>query len=545
MIKKISRRAFLALSATTAATFTLNWPKINAANAAMGPKKDYPVVVIGAGLGGLCVAAYLAREGIPVTVVEQHSIPGGYATSFDRAGGKFNFEVSLHGTAIKSNTTEQILRDLDVFDKMDFVLLPEAYRLKTPDHEIIVSQKDPEAYIRTLSGLFPTEAEGIRGFVQMMLDLDSEVQDYDRQGKFFKKVFKIIFPLQYPRMWRVRNQTLADLLDEHVKTPALKGLLAGLWGYYGLPPSKLSGFYYANATGSYLKNGSYTIKTRSQELSDTLADTIEIAGGEIVYDTAAEKILAENNQVTGVVLSDGRTLPAQAVVSNASALTTFNQMLPPNSLPADYMKKLDSYQPSISTFIVWLGLNRPIAGKISGFSTHVGSGRGPETDYRLCMEGEIDEMPFSVCIYDNLFEGYSSPGTSSLMVMALCGYQPWKRFEADYRQGRKSAYNREKERWTDILIQRAGQAVIPDLASMIEVKEAATPLTNRRYTGNPQGAIYGFEQSLGNAYMNRIDNRTPVKGLYLASAWGNPGGGFTGALRGGAQAFEKIMIDWA
>ncbi len=426
--KSVSRRSFLTVSAMTAATLALDWAKISAYAAEMGPKSDYPTVVIGAGLGGLVCGAYLAKQGIPVTVVEQHSIPGGYATSFDRAGGKFNFEVSLHGTAIKNNTSERILRDLDVFNKIDLVLLPEAYRLKTPDHEIIVPQKDPGAYIRTLSDLFPAEAEGIRSFVQMMLDLDSEVQEFDRKGKFSKKMFKIIFPIQYPQMWRVRNQTLAELLDEHVKTPALKGILAGLWGYYGLPPSKLSGFYYANATGSYLKHGSYTIKTRSQELSDTLAGTIDSAGGEIVYDTVAEKILAENNQVTGVVLSDGRTLPAQAVVSNASALTTFNQMLPPNSLPADYMKKLNSYQPSISTFIVWLGLNRPIAGKIPGFSTHVGSGKGPEIDYQACMNGQIDNMPFSVCIYDNLFEGYSAPGTSSLMVMALCGYQPWKQF---------------------------------------------------------------------------------------------------------------------
>ena len=175
MFKKLSRRSFLSLSAVTAATFALDWPKVSAATAAMGPKKDYPAVVIGAGLGGLCVAAYLAREGFPVTVVEQHSIPGGYATSFDRAGGRFTFEVSLHGTAIKNNTTQHILKDLDVFDKLDFVLLPEAYRLKTPDHEIVVPQKDPEAYIHALSNLFPAEADGIRGFVQTMLDLDAEV----------------------------------------------------------------------------------------------------------------------------------------------------------------------------------------------------------------------------------------------------------------------------------------------------------------------------------------------------------------------------------
>jgi len=89
------------------------------------------------------------------------------------------------------------------------------------------------------------------------------------------------------------------------------------------------------------------------------------------------------------------------------------------------------------------------------------------------------------------------------------------------------------------------KAVIPGLASMIEVKEAATPLTNWRFTGNPYGAIYGFEQSMDNTYMNRIGNRTPINGLYLASAWGNPGGGFTGTLQAGAQSFEAIMTDLA
>lgn len=75
---------------------------------------------------------------------------------------------------------------------------------------------------------------------------------------------------------------------------------------------------------------------------------------------------------------------------------------------------------------------------------------------------------------------------------------------------------------------------------MIEVREAATPLTNWRYTGNTHGAIYGFEQSMENAFMNRIDNRTPIPGLYLAGAWGNPGGGFAGALRSGQMTFEQL-----
>ena len=58
------------------------------------------------------------------------------------------------------------------------------------------------------------------------------------------------------------------------------------------------------------------------------------------------------------------------------------------------------------------------------------------------------------------------------------------------------------------------------------------------------GAIYGFAQNMNNAYMNRIKNSTPINGLYLASAWGFPGGGFQGVIRGGGLCFQKMMEDW-
>lgn len=92
-------------------------------------------------------------------------------------------------------------------------------------------------------------------------------------------------------------------------------------------------------------------------------------------------------------------------------------------------------------------------------------------------------------LYDNIYEGYSQPGTASLMLLCLSGYEPWRRFEADYREGKKADYEKEKARWADILIRRAEREVIPGLSSMIEVKEAATPLTNWKFTRNPAGAI--------------------------------------------------------
>jgi phytoene dehydrogenase-like protein len=160
------------------------------------------------------------------------------------------------------------------------------------------------------------------------------------------------------------------------------------------------------------------------------------------------------------------------------------------------------------------------------------------------LKGEVDKGFYAVSVYDNVYEGYSRPGTSTVVLLFLTGYDPWRGFEADYRAGHKQAYRKEKERWAGILIRRAEEEVIPGLSSMIEVKEAATPLTNWRYTRNTEGAIYGFEQSMNNSFMNRIDNRTPIKGLYLASAWGNPGGGYGGVLGAGQQTFHKMMEDW-
>lgn len=525
----------------TAATVALDWGNIAAYAAKMGSPKDYPTVVIGAGLGGLVCGAYLARQGIPVTVVEQHSIPGGYATSFDRAGGKFNFEVSLHGTSIHNNGPARILSEIGVLDKIKLEELPEIYRLKTPKLDISVPQKDPEAYIALLTTHFPAEAKGIRGFVEEMIAIADEVDSLSRKkGKFFK----LIFPIQYPKMWAVRNKTLAKLLNDHIKDPDLQHVLGALWGYFGLPPSQLSAFYYANATGGYLKNGSYYIKERSQNLSDAIAQTIEDHGGKVLYDTQVQKVMVQGGTVQGVALSGGETLPARAVVSNASVPATFNEMVPKEAFLVDYRKKLAQYKPSISSFIVWLGLNQDLKGIIKAFSTHVSSGRGPEADYQSGLQGDIENQSFSVCIYDNIFEGYSSPGTSTLQLLVLCGYEPWRKFESDYIAGKKADYYKEKSRWTNILIQRAENKVIPGLSSMVEVKEAASPLTNWSYTGNPEGAIYGFEQSMDNAYMKRIKNRTPVKGLYLASAWGNPGGGYGGVFRGGQSAFVAMMKDW-
>ena len=507
----------------------------------MSTDQNHSTVVIGAGLGGLCCGALLARHGVPVTIVEQHSKPGGYAGVFARADGRFVFDISLHGTALNDNAGARLLDELGVFDKIELVQLPEVYRLKTPDLEISVPQRDPEAYIALLVEHFPDEKDGIRGFVRYMVDLTEEGMRFELMEDFDLRMF----PVKFPMMWEIRNKTLADLLDEYVVDPSLKEALAGLWPYIGLPPSRLSAFLYASIAGQYLRNGSFYIKPRSQALSNALAQVVVEAGGQIMLQSVAEEILVANGAVTGVRLSDGTVLPATAVVANASAITTFTKLLPEGALPAEYRERISIYRPSVSTFIVWLGLNTELRGKTDAYSTHVATGAGPEAEYEASLRGDPHQVGFSVTVYDNAFEGYSRPGTSTVMLFCHSGWEPWEEFKADYVRGDKVAYEEQKERWSESLIRRAEELVIPGLSSMIEVKVTASPLTNWAYTGNTQGAIYGFEPSMDNAYMTRIQNETPVEGLYLASAWGSPGGGFVGALNGGAATFKALTRSWA
>ena len=543
-----SRREFIQLAAAATAAISVDWACVKSLAAAIEPKKDFPVVVIGGGLGGLSAAAHLAHIGFPVTLIEQHDRPGGYATSFDRKSGKYTFDVSLHATAAAKGGLKESLEGAGVLEKVETVELPELCRIITPEHDLIWPQRNPAAIIKQLTQKFSGEAKGIQGFFDEILGvIDEAIKPFDRDSWWDL----IRFPLTHKKMWAIRNQTLAQVLDQYTRDPKLRSILSTFWPYYGLPPSKLSGFYYAVATAAYIRFGGHYIKRRSQDLSDALMQAIEYSGGQVLLDTEVIDITLKEGAVTGVVLDNGKKLNAKAVISNASVPTTMD-LLSRDTSPADlprkaaqYTKELKTFRPSLSTFLVWLGLNREIGETVKGYEIFLSQHYDPEKSYQASLACDPHKSGLGITIYDNAFDGYSTPGTSTVQLLILSGYGPWKPYEDDYFAGRKKAYLKQKEQIAQALIDQAEKRVIPGLSSMIEVMEAATPLTNVYYTGNPEGAIYGYEQSMNNAYMNRLKNTTPYKGLYLASAWSNPGGGFQPCLDSGAQAFNALVKDWS
>ena len=534
---KLSRRTFIATSAMLGLSMTIDWAKMKALAAKIPNKKDFPVVVIGAGIGGLCSGALLSKNGFPVTVVEQHNIPGGYATTFDRARGKFTFDVSLHRMSA-SREMQNFLKELGILQKIEFIKIPDTTRMITPGHDIRVAD-DFNQRVNGLIEKFPNERKGVESYLALMQAVVDELELLKSKGGGRNMAS------QYPNLWKIKDQTVAAVLDEYIGEAEIKeSITLGTIGTFGLPPSNLSAFVFIMARASK-ENEQHYIKRRSQDLSHALAESIEESGGQIIYERKIEKIVLKDNAVSGVVTEEGEHLSAKIVISNANATTTLNNMLPSETLPADYMNRVNGYGNSLSTFVIWLGLNREIHEHIKDSHIAISSGRGIEASYRSCLNGEVEKADVSVTIYDNYYKGYSSPGTSTVTIITGSGFQPWQRFESDYKAGRKADYLKEKDRWTRILMKRVEEKAITGLASMVEVKEAATPLTNWRYTLNPGGSIYGFPCSVDNTFMNRIKNRTPVNGLYLASAWGYAGPGYAPGLKGGERTFRHVLEDWA
>jgi len=538
----MDRRFFLQVSGLAAAYSLVGW-KFAGAAPKPTPNGGYDAIVIGAGLGGLTSAAYLAKNGFKTILLEQYDVPGGYATSFTRASekGDFSCEVSLHSSVLGSGHARQLLTELGVWEKLTLVDHPHSWCSRFPDLSIDVPAKcGLTAFERQLTSLFPDQAKGLADYFAMWRGVMAETHELD---KGLPESSQNQFPALFPNLWLIRDKTVGQMVDAHVTDPKLKAILTQSCGYYGLPPSQLSAFYYLEPTGDYIENGGSYVKGTSQALSDTLAKAITDAGGEILFGAAVESILMDKGRAAGVKTHDGREFKAKVIICNASAPQLFGKLLPSGSVPKEELSKLDTYTYSPSSFIVWLGLNQDITKQFKHSEVSFYSSYDIESNYKEAMSCDFDHSGFALMVYDNLVPGFSPQGCSSISIMSICGYDIWKDMETDYLAGKKAQYNEKKKMLTDMLIAMVEKQAIPGLSKMIIMSDSATPLTNLRFTLNTAGALYGYNQSIDNSFMTRLPNKTGVPGLYLASAWGNPGGGFGGALLGGKSAFKDAVQD--
>ncbi len=539
----LPRREFLEMLAGAFAAPAMDWQALPTGPSPTRSALDYDAVVIGSGLGGLSCAAAFARQGFKPLVIEQHDKVGGFATAFSRPGG-FTFDVSLHSTTVgQRDGVFNLISGFPEITDVEFKPHPQLFRAIYPGHDIRVLQRDPAAFVATLSSLFPEEKAGIAGLFDDMTGL---ADDIDRLQKAKGQVDMSRFPVDFPHLAKFHQSTWGQMMDSRIKDPRLKTVLSSQWGYYGLPPSRLSCFYYAMPFMGYLSGGGFYPKGRSQDISNAFARFIESHGGRILLNTKAAKILTKNGVASGVTTADGKTLTARVVVSNASPFATLGAMIDDQALVADYQAQCLQYSVSLSSFQVFLGLKEDLVRKVGMADSEVfyEPSYDPESSYAGALKADVENGGVFLTLYDNIYDGYSPAGKNTINIMALQGYDHWERFAKDYHAGEKREYRKEKERMAEVLIGKAEKTLLPGLSSAIEVKEIGTPLTNVRYTGHHRGAIYGWDQTVNNSGSTRVGHGTPIKNLYLAGAWSKPGHGYGAVIWSGLECFGEVMRSW-
>jgi all-trans-retinol 13,14-reductase len=542
--KPWKRREFLENLLGTFALTALDWGALPVAHAAKLPKNQFDAIIVGSGLGGLSCAAAFARQGFKVLVLEQHDKPGGYATSFVRPGG-FEFDVSLHSTTVGQRSgIYNLIPGLPEISEVEFVPHPTLYRAIFPEHDIRVPQRNVSAYIDLLTMTFPNEKEGIRGLFD---ELNAMMKEFGRISAARGSVDMSRFPVDFPNIARYSTCTWGQIVDAKIRDPKAKAVVASLWAYYGLPPSKLASIFYAMPTMSYLTDGGYYPRGRSQTISNALVKFIEARQGKVQLRTHVDSILVKDGAAYGVKTAEGQEHFAKVVISNANAYDTFHALVSADEHLKDYLARLDGFSVSLSSFQVFLGLKRDLVHELGIHDTEIFyfPNYDLEAGYQDSVNADFNNPGFCVTLYDNLYPGYSPKGKNTINLLTLQGYDHWKKFQTDYRKGNKEAYRLEKERMSNLLIQRAETVLLPGLSNAIEVKEIGTPLTNARYTGNYRGAIYGWDQTLDNSQPRRLPHVTPIKNLYLSGAWTSPGHGYGGVIGSGLECFGEIMKTWA
>ena len=428
----------------------------------------------------------------------------------------FRSEVGLHemdGPSPRDMKT-RIFNELDVFDNVSFIKVPEFYHFISDRINITIPHDHVEAG-KILKSVFPAESDGIDAFFGRILNPRKKPAENEES----------------------KDKSLGEFLDSIINNDDLKLVLLGNLGYFHDDPYSLSLAYYSVAQGSYFNGGASFIKGGSQKLSDHLARYITSHGGTVLLNRMVTGIFREDNRLAGVTYkpvrgskSEPLTAYATEIIAN-SAISNIAEMLPEEQR-LKLKNAIKDQKNGASLLTVYFGFKSSLRDLgHNHYSTFVFDGSvKTQADIHKNNRDDYSRRSFTFVDYGQIDSGLAPEGKSVGAICCIDYLEDWTRLTA-------SEYRAKKEEVAAIFTTRL-EKLIPGVTNEIEYCEVGTSATVKRYTLNPDGAVYGFAQVPGKPVAETADISD---NLHFASAWGKTGGGFSGAIYGGFLCAYNIL----
>jgi len=519
---------------------------------------NYDVIVIGGGHNGLVNAAYLARAGRKVLVLERRHVLGGAAVTEEIFPG-FKYSVASY---VVSLLRPEIIRDLDL-PRHGLEILPlDGTFTPMPNGDYLWRVNDHARTRREIARHSKVDAEAYEEYGKAMIEMGRFVKpilnmtppdptSLDPRGLmdllFLGRRFQSLSEQDKYNQVQLMTMSAVDFLDQWFETDVLKATMSasGIIGTFLGVRSPGTAYvllhhYMGEIDGAFRSWG--LSRGGTGAISNAIAAAALEAGVEIKTETAASKILVKDGEAAGVVLENGGYYTADVVASSLDPRQTFTNLVGEENLPADFVEDVKRYKYRGSSGKVNLALDAlPDFTCLRGPGHHL---RGaisisPSVDYMErayddAKYGRYSRRPYVDMVIPSLTDPSVAPPGKHVMS-CFVQYAPYHLKEGHW--------DDHREAFGDTVINAIAEYA-PNIKDIILHRQVLTPLDIERTFGLSEGNIFQGELTLEQLFFLRpapgwAQYKTPIRNLYMCGSATHPGGGIMGAP--GRNAALRIL----
>lgn len=514
-------------------------------------KSSYDAIVIGGGHNGLTNAAYLARGGKRVLVLERRPILGGASVTEEIYPGFKYSELSY----VVSLLRPEIIRELDLPAHGLMILPLESTLTPLPRRDYLYRDSDPHRTRRDIARHSPRDAEAYKEYSQMMLFIAKAVKRIlavappDPTSWNPVELFSLLdlarHFLRLPReqfhtLVKIMTMSSAEFLDEWFECDPLKATMAtsGIIGTMLGPRSPGSAYvllhhYMGEIDGVFRAWGFQ--KGGTGGVAQALARAAQAHGAEIRTNAPVRRVIVKNGRARGVALENGDEFYADVVVSSLDPKWTFLKLLESHHMPEELAQDIRRFNVRGSSAKVNLALDGlPDFACLRGRPFREAALRGaisisPSMDYVErayddAKYGGFSRRPFLDIVIPSMIDPDMAPPGKHVMS-CFVQYASYDLAEGNW--------DEKREALGDAVV-AALEEYVPNIRKIILHRQVLTPLDIERMVGLSGGNIFQGELSLSQLFFLRpapgwAKFRTPVRGYFQCGSGTHPGGGIMGA----------------